>query len=260
MGHPDSDVHPVDTGAAKTVVDCHQEDQVLILYGSWSCPFVQRVWLVLEEKKVPPYKWVEVNPYNKPGSLMKINPRGLLPTLEHDGKSLYESSVICEFIEDSYPDYKKLLPVDAYDRAYSRLWSDFVSTRIVPVFYRYLQFLPATDLPGLEGKRQEFLDTLLTFSEAMRELKEGGFFSGGSSPIMVDLIAAPWLQSFWVLDEYKGPFFKRWNAWIKSLSDLKSYNETESDREPTRKLYKRYSDNTAQSEVAKAIRAGRGMP
>lgn len=121
-----------------------------------------------------------------------------------------------------------------------------MSTRIVPVFHRYLQFLPATDLPGVEEKRQEFLDTLLTFSEAMRELKEGGFFFGGSSPIMVDLIAVPWLQRFWVLDECKGPFFvpqttkwKRWNAWVKSLSDLKSYNETESDREPTRKLYKR---------------------
>lgn len=167
---------------------------------------VQRVWLVLEEKKVP-YKWVEVNPYNKPDSLMKINPRGLVPTLEHDGKALYESSVICEFIEDAYPDHQKLLPVDAYVRAYSRLWSDFVSTRMVPAFHRYLQFLPATDLPGLEEKRQEFLDTLLTFSKAMREPKEGGFFFGGSNPMRVDLIAAPWLQRFWVLDEYKGPFF-----------------------------------------------------
>lgn len=208
---------------------------------------VQRVWLVLEEKKVP-YKWVEVNPYvyNKQDSLMKINPRGFVPTLEHDGKALYKSSVICEFIEDAYPDHQKLLPVDAYDRAYSRLWSDFVSTRMVPAFHRYLQFLPATDLPGLEEKRKEYLDTLLTFSKAMREPKEGGFFFGGSNPMMVDLIVAHWLQRFWVLDEYKGPFFvpqttewKRWNAWAKSLSDLKSYNETGSDKEPTRKLYKR---------------------
>lgn len=203
------------------------------------------MWLVLEEKKVP-YQWVEVNPYHKPESLMRINPRGLVPTLEYHGKALYESSVLCEFIEDAYPDHKKLLPADAYDKAYSRLWSDFVSSRIIPAYHRYLQFQPATDEAGLDEKRQEFLGHLLTFSKAMKEPKEGGFFFGGAEPSMIDLIAAPWLQRLWVLDEFKGPFvipqteeWKRWNAWAKALTSLESYNETESEKQHLRKLYKR---------------------
>lgn len=69
-----------------------------------------------------------------------------------------------------------------------------MSTRIVPAYHRYLQFLPITDKAGLDGKRQEFLDQLLMFSKAMREPKEGGFFLGGAGPSMTDLIAAPWLQ------------------------------------------------------------------
>lgn len=177
---------------------------------------------------------------------MRINPRGLVPTIEYNGKALYESSVICEFIEDAYPDYPKLLPEDAYDKAYSRLWSDFVSTRIIPAYHRYLQFQPATDEAGLAEKKQEFLVQLLTFSKAMKEPKEGGFFFGGPGPSMVDLIAAPWLQRLWVLDEYKGPFtvpraeeWGRWNAWAKALNELKSYKETESEKEHLRKIYKR---------------------
>ncbi|KAL8691232.1 MAG: hypothetical protein Q9218_003490 [Villophora microphyllina] len=75
---PPRDLHPVATGAAKSIVDAHQDPQPLILYSGWFCPFVQRAWLVLEEKKIP-YQYVEVNPYSKPRSLLNLNPRGLRP-------------------------------------------------------------------------------------------------------------------------------------------------------------------------------------
>ena len=126
--HPDSQLHPVATGPAATIVSAHQSPAPLTLYSGWFCPFVQRVWAVLEEKKIP-YQYVEVNPYNKPESLMKINPRGLVPTLEFDGKPLYESSVVLEFLEDAYPDSGvSLRSKDVYLRAKARIWADFVSS------------------------------------------------------------------------------------------------------------------------------------
>jgi glutathione S-transferase len=33
--HPDSDLHPVATGPAKSIVDAHQEEQPLKLYSGW---------------------------------------------------------------------------------------------------------------------------------------------------------------------------------------------------------------------------------
>jgi len=51
--HPDADLHPSATGLAKQTVDVHSDEQPLKLYAGWFCPFVQRAWLVLEEKQIP---------------------------------------------------------------------------------------------------------------------------------------------------------------------------------------------------------------
>ena len=142
MPPPDADLYPTASGPAKAIVDAHSAEQDLKLYSGWFCPFVQRVWIVLEEKKIP-YQYIEVNPYHKPESLLSLNPRGLVPTLQYKNLPLYESTVICEFLEDAYPDHGvKLLPAEPYLRARNRIWIDFVSTRVLPAFHRFLQFQP----------------------------------------------------------------------------------------------------------------------
>lgn len=57
--HPDADLHPVATGLARKTVDAHKDEAPLKLYSGWFCPFVQRVWAVLEAKKIP-YQYEEV--------------------------------------------------------------------------------------------------------------------------------------------------------------------------------------------------------
>ena len=66
----------------------HSAERDLKLYAGWFCPFVQRVWIALEEKGIP-YQYIEVNPYHKPQSLLDLNPRGIVPTLQYQGKPLY---------------------------------------------------------------------------------------------------------------------------------------------------------------------------
>jgi glutathione S-transferase len=74
----------------------------------------------LEEKQIP-YQYIEVNPYHKPQSLLDLNPRGLVPTLQYHNKPLYESAVLCQFLEDAYPESTPhLLPADAYEKARTR--------------------------------------------------------------------------------------------------------------------------------------------
>jgi len=132
-----------------------------------------------------------VNPYHKPDSLLKLNPRGLVPTLQYDNKPLYESTVICEFLEDAYPDHTPhLLPQDPYSRARTRIWTDFVTSRIIPSFHRFLQFQPMDDEEGLEEKRREFVGYVREF---VREMDEQGPFFMGAEPGLMDFVIAPWM-------------------------------------------------------------------
>jgi len=130
MSKIDTTLQPSPTGAAAVLAATHSEGgKPITLYGGWFCPFVQRAWIVLEEKKVKEYQYVEINPYRKEEDFLRLNPRGLVPTLVFDFSSfsspsssqaregddegkekkkrmtkgvLYESMVICEFLDELF--------------------------------------------------------------------------------------------------------------------------------------------------------------
>ena len=56
---------------------------------------------------------------------LKSNPQGVVPTLVHDGKSVIESTLICEYLEDTFPE-PRLTPTDPWLRARMRVWSKAV--------------------------------------------------------------------------------------------------------------------------------------
>jgi glutathione S-transferase len=60
-------------------------------------PFSQRVWITLEAKGIP-YRYIEVDPLNKPPELLDINPRGLVPSFLHGNWGCYESTVLLEYV------------------------------------------------------------------------------------------------------------------------------------------------------------------
>jgi glutathione S-transferase len=60
---------------------------------------------------------------------LKLNPRGVVPTLIHDGMVVRESQVILEYLEDTFPD-PPLRPASAHDRAQMRLWTKLVDENI----------------------------------------------------------------------------------------------------------------------------------
>ena len=52
---------------------------------------------------------------------LELNPKGVVPTLVHDGVPVCESTIIIEYLEDAFPD-PPLSPADAKGRARMRLW------------------------------------------------------------------------------------------------------------------------------------------
>lgn len=137
---------------------------------------MQRVWISLEVKSLN-YQYIEVDPYKKPEELMRINPRGLIPALQHGNDwGCYESSVLMEYLED-LNEGAPLLPLNAKDRAYCRLWSDHINRKILPHFYGLLQ---AQDDAQQAEQAQQLTEGIQKIVEAADQ--SGPFFLALTSP------------------------------------------------------------------------------
>lgn len=63
---------------------------------------------------------------------MKLNPKAVVPTLLHDGRTIVKSTVICEYLDEVFPD-PPLKPADARDRADMRVWTKAVDELLHPM-------------------------------------------------------------------------------------------------------------------------------
>ncbi|MGE0425531.1 MAG: glutathione S-transferase family protein [Reyranellaceae bacterium] len=95
-----------------------------VLHHHWRSSASRRVRLCLAEKEVA-FDSVLVDltrgEHHTP-EYLKMNPLGVIPLLVlEDGRSLYESGTICEYLDETIPE-PPLRPDDAYDRATMRNW------------------------------------------------------------------------------------------------------------------------------------------
>lgn len=78
---------------------------------------------------------------------LALNPNGVVPTLIHDGQIIRDSGVICEYLDEVFPD-PPLMPSDPVARAEVRAWIrylDEVPTSAVRVPSFNMAFLPRYD-------------------------------------------------------------------------------------------------------------------
>ncbi|KAJ7072668.1 glutathione-S-transferase [Mycena amicta] len=254
MPIPDEQIFPHATGTAATTVEAHTTLQDLTFYAGWFCPYVQRSWICLEEKGIP-YQYKEVNPYKKEKEFLALNPKGLVPAIEYQGRALYESLIICEFLEDAYPEHKpSMLPGDAYTKAYARIWIDFVSKSFVPNFMRLVQ--AQTD-DKRDVARSDLYAALRTFASEAK----GPYFLGEEFSL-VDAAIVPWILRDHIIAEHRGysreAVSAEWKRYADHVEQRESVIKTKSDKYT--EIYGRYLRDEAQSEAAKAIRAGRVIP
>jgi len=92
---------------------------VLTVFSAPDCVHSHRVRLVLAAKGVS-YDHVTVDLDNPPEDLIDLNPYNSVPTLVDRDLVLYDTSVICEYLDERYP-HPPLMPVDPLSRARLRL-------------------------------------------------------------------------------------------------------------------------------------------
>lgn len=107
----------------------------LVLYHAWISSASRRVRFVLEEKGLP-YHGILVNllkfEQHAP-EYLKLNPNGFVPTLVHDGRSVIESSVICEYLDEVFASVP-LRPASPLERARMRVWSKWTDEVVIRAF------------------------------------------------------------------------------------------------------------------------------
>ena len=98
----------------------------LTLYDSPGSPCARRVRAVLLEKGLAwTTRLVDLTRMEqKRPEYLALNPNGVVPTLVHGDRVLYESNVITEYLDDVFPE-PPLYPRDAWARAQAKMWQAF---------------------------------------------------------------------------------------------------------------------------------------
>lgn len=104
---------------------------MLTLYHDHNAVCCQKVELTLLEKGVD-YDDRIVSLFKSEqysAEYLKINPRGVVPTIVHAGNTIIESTVICEYINEALPG-PPLMPENPVDKAQVRIWTKLVDEEI----------------------------------------------------------------------------------------------------------------------------------
>ncbi|MHC2255776.1 glutathione S-transferase [Bradyrhizobium embrapense] len=82
----------------------------------------QRVRLALAEKRLDWESVLMTGSELRSTHYLALNPSGVVPTLDHDGHLIVESRIICEYLEEAFPEHS-LMPARALDRQRVRRWT-----------------------------------------------------------------------------------------------------------------------------------------
>lgn len=194
------------------------------LFQSYLSPFPTRVRLVLYAKGLD-VSIIEPSGFHgspdSKGDYMDVNPIGRIPALQlDDGRVLPESEVICEYLEDAYPE-PPLRPADPMDRARVRLLARicdiYMIMAMVPLF-------DSVDKPRAQWDPHVIDKAVAGIEDALKFLEEyigdQGYAVGNSlthadgALVPILLLVHDWLPIFGKRDLLRGhaKVFAYWEA------------------------------------------------
>lgn len=165
----------------------------LELISNTLCPYTQRVAIQLAEKGLEARRSY-IDLAAKPDWFVQLSPQGKVPVLRVGDTAVFETSVICEYVEETGADRPPLWPTQALDRARHRAWAEFASAVIADVFGFYM----APDAASFERKRAELAARFARLEGPLTT--GGGLYFGGARFGLVDAAFAPVFRLLDTLD------------------------------------------------------------
>ena len=188
------------------------------IIGNHVSPYARKVFLALEHKGVD-YEIDPIVPFFGGDEFTRLNPLRRIPVLIDGDLVIPDSTVICEYLDDRYPE-KPLYPANPADRARARWLEEFADSRLGDVMIWKL-FFQRNVKPRVwkQDTDEEVVATVLTrdLPEIMDWLEPqapaAGFLFGDLS--MTDLTFASFFRNAalagWTPDAARWP---RVAAWI----------------------------------------------
>jgi len=102
------------------------------IIGSYVSPYVRKVLACMALKGLA-YEIDPITPFFGDEAFERLSPLRRIPVLVHDDLVLTDSSVICAWLDEEYPD-RPLLPAAPADRARARWLEEYADTRLGDVF------------------------------------------------------------------------------------------------------------------------------
>ena len=151
-----------------------------MIIGSYLSPYVRKLLVCLEIKGIA-YEIDPIVPFYGNDEFARIRPVRRIPVLMDDSATLADSSVICEYLDERYPE-PPLFPQGAKLRARARWLEEFADTRMGEVFIWHLfnqlvirRFVwgETPDEQVLKKAREEEIPQVLDYLEG--ELPQDGY-------------------------------------------------------------------------------------
>jgi glutathione S-transferase len=184
---------------------------MLTLYDDVFSPYSRKVRLALYEKGIPFERERALHGDCNRTDFLHVNPRAEVPALVDDGFSLYDSTIICEYLEDRYPE-PRLYPQTPALRAKCRLTEELADTQLDASIYA----VSVVEYGRREAHRAMHeaaaKDVRRLYDELEHLLGGGPFFCGGFS--LADLAVLPHIMAAgylgFLLDPSRHPCLVSW--------------------------------------------------
>ena len=198
----------------------------LTLISHTLCPYVQRAAIVLAEKGAV-FERRDVDLAHKPDWFKTISPLGKTPVLLVGEQAIFESAVICEYLDETVA--PPLHPDDALQRARHRGWMEFGSAVLNTIW----GFYTAPDAAALQARREELI---AKFSQIEQVLPGSGPYFAGEKFSIVDAVFGPVFRYFEVFERIgEAGFFDtttKVQAWRHALAQRPSVQQAASPQYP----------------------------